>query len=87
MLFGSKKATLTVAGGAVIGPIVTIVTILLGLWLPESLGPAKADIIQNVATLLTAVLGLVLASYNIGQGIADRQPNISGSLPPGGEES
>lgn len=77
MLFGSKKATLTAAGGVLVAPIVTLVAVLLGLWLPDSLGAAKADIIESVSTLLAAVLGLVLASYNIGQGIADRQPDVS----------
>lgn len=59
MVFGSKKATITVYGLLLI--LIVIVAVKLAV-------PSVSDEdLQNLIALLAAVVG----SYNIGQGIAD----------------
>ena len=68
-IFNSKKATVTVYGIPVIATIVGIVVLIL-----NNAG-VDPDLVQAVAEVLTWVLGLVLGSYNVGQGIADTNLN------------
>lgn len=68
-VFNSKKATLTVLGLPIIPTIVGIVVLIL-----NNLG-VDPDLVESVAEVLTWVLGLILASYNVGQGIADTNNN------------
>lgn len=59
MIFQSKKATMTTVGAA----IVILVTVILKVLLP--------DISDELMTAIIGLLTAILASYNIGQGIAD----------------
>lgn len=78
-IFGSKKATMTTAGAGLIPAVVTLVTIALSLALPDEMGGEnKARVIESVATIISIALAAVLASYNIGQGMADNNGNNAG---------
>ena len=65
-IFGSKKATVTTAGAGIIPAVVLIVTFIM-----QAVG-ADPDLIEAVVTVLTWALTVLLGTYNIGQGIADR---------------
>lgn len=64
-IYGSKKATVTIGGVAVIPAVTIIVTFLLAQT------GASEELVGAIIEVLVWALGILLAGYNIGQGIAD----------------
>ena len=57
MVLGSKKATATTIGAAVI---------MIAAWLLPTLG-VPADVTESAMT----IIGVIVGAYNVGQGLAD----------------
>lgn len=77
-IYGSKKATVTIGGVAVIPVILVIVTYLLVQ------AGASQELTESIVQVLGWALGILLAGYNVGQGIADvnKPVDLSQFLPP-----
>ena len=69
-LYNSKKATVTAAGVGLIPALVALVSVILSIVIPEGT-PQKAELIASIAEVLAIGLALLLAAYNVGQGLAD----------------
>lgn len=64
-IYDSKKATFTGIGAVLIPTVITFATMILS---QQNVDPA---VIESVTETLAWALGILLAGYNVGQGIAD----------------
>lgn len=68
MLFGSKKATVTAVAAGLIPAVVTLFVVLM-----SNYTSVPNEVIEAIAGVIVATMGLITASYNISQGYVDGQ--------------